>query len=153
MNRRPRNHAGREQFALMRICCLTIIIGVIIWMCFHPQPCDAAYISKSYNLCDWPAYTVTVTSIGDYYVTGYVPGDIAQCGRADGITASGVPATAGRTVAMKGVPFGTRVYIGGGIGERIVEDRGVGRGVIDVACEDNAACYRITSYMEVWIIE
>lgn len=38
-------------------------------------------------------------------------------------TASGTWPTAGRTVAMKGVPMGTHVYIEG-IGERVVEDTG-----------------------------
>lgn len=38
-------------------------------------------------------------------------------------TASGTWPTAGRTIAMKGVPMGTHVYIEG-VGERIVEDTG-----------------------------
>ena len=46
------------------------------------------------------------------------------CGKSDGVTASGVKATEGVTVAMdKSIPFGTRIYIDG-VGERIVQDRG-----------------------------
>ena len=46
------------------------------------------------------------------------------CGKTDGITASGVKAVQGVTVAMnKSIPFGTRVYIEG-VGERVVQDRG-----------------------------
>ena len=46
------------------------------------------------------------------------------CGKTDGITASGVKAIEGVTVAMnKSIPFGTKIYIDG-VGERIVQDRG-----------------------------
>ena len=46
------------------------------------------------------------------------------CEKTDGITASGVKATEGVTVAMdKSIPFGTKIYIDG-VGERIVQDRG-----------------------------
>lgn len=46
------------------------------------------------------------------------------CGKSDGITASGVKAVQGVTVATdKSMPFGTKIYIDG-VGERIVQDRG-----------------------------
>ena len=44
-----------------------------------------------------------------------------ECGKDDGITASGVQAVAGRTIAMDGIPFGTKVEIEGHI--YTVEDR------------------------------
>ena len=44
-----------------------------------------------------------------------------ECGKGDGITASGVQAVAGRTIAMDGIPFGTKVEIEGHI--YTVEDR------------------------------
>ena len=43
------------------------------------------------------------------------------CGKTDGITASGVKATAGRTVACDSLPFGTKVIINGRT--YVVEDR------------------------------
>lgn len=92
--------------------------------------------------------------LGRYKITGY---DTCAkcCGKTDGVTASGTQATVGRTcAASKDLPFGTRLYIEG-IGERIVEDRGGGvKGDhIDVLCEDHPACYAITGYYEVYIIE
>ena len=63
-------------------------------------------------------------------------------GSGTGITASGTYATAGRTVAMNGVPFGTRVIIDGE--EYIVEDRGnLGSNVIDVFVESKAEAFRL----------
>ena len=58
-----------------------------------------------------------------YTVTAYCP-CVKCCGKSDGITASGVKAVEGVTVAMnKSIPFGTKIYIDG-VGERIVQDRG-----------------------------
>lgn len=90
--------------------------------------------------------------LGTYYITGYC----RKCNGVNGCwrlqTASGKTATAGRTVAMKGLPFGTRIYIDG-IGERIVEDRGVGSGVVDVFCSSHGQEYGITGHRKVWILE
>jgi len=89
---------------------------------------------------------------GRYYITGY---DTCArcCGKTDGITASGAAAAVGRTVAMNGVPFGTRLYIEG-IGERVVEDRGgMSAQTIDVLCADHPACYAITGWYDVYWIE
>lgn len=62
-------------------------------------------------------------SIEEYVITAYCP-CAKCCGKSDGITASGVKATEGVTVAMdKSIPFGTKIYIDG-VGERIVQDRG-----------------------------
>lgn len=58
-----------------------------------------------------------------YVITAYCP-CVKCCGKSDGITASGVKAVEGVTVAMnKSIPFGTKIYIDG-VGERIVQDRG-----------------------------
>lgn len=87
--------------------------------------------------------------LGTYWVTGY--DTCAQCcGKTDGITASGTQATVGATCAAT-LPFGTILYIEG-IGVRVVEDRGVGDGCIDVVCADHAACYAITGWYEVWVV-
>ena len=58
-----------------------------------------------------------------YTITAYCP-CVKCCGKTDGITASGVKAVEGVTVATdKSIPFGTKIYIDG-VGERIVQDRG-----------------------------
>ena len=89
--------------------------------------------------------------LGTYYITGY--DTCAQCcGKSDGITASGVRAAVGRTVAMSGLPFGTRIYIEG-IGYRVVEDRGVSGGKVDVLCNNHSECYAITGRYKVYIVE
>lgn len=59
----------------------------------------------------------------EYVATAYCPCKKC-CGKTDGITASGVKAVQGVTVAMNNsIPFGTKVYIEG-VGERVVQDRG-----------------------------
>lgn len=91
--------------------------------------------------------------LGTYRITGYTI-SYADCGKIDGITASGVRAEVGRTCAAgPGLPFGTRVYIEG-IGERIVEDRGggVGNGHIDVLFETCDECFAATGYYNVYLI-
>lgn len=72
-----------------------------------------------------------LVSLGVYKISAYCP-CIKCCGKTDGITASGTQATAGRTAAMNGVPFGTRIVIDGH--EYTVEDRGGGLGkkIIDI---------------------
>lgn len=64
-----------------------------------------------------------LVSIGTYTATAYCPCSKC-CGKSDGITASGVKATAGRTIAAdtSKLPFGTSVYIDGH--KYTVEDRG-----------------------------
>jgi len=55
-------------------------------------------------------------------------------------TASGTWPTAGRTVAINGIPLGTKVYIEG-IGYRIVEDRGeMASNVVDVFYNTYGEC-------------
>ena len=93
-----------------------------------------------------------LTSIGTMYITGY---DACYycCGKTDGITASGVKATVGRTVAMcSDYPFGTQIYIDG-LGYYTVEDRGVGKGWVDVFCNNHSECYAITGYYWVYLVE
>lgn len=94
---------------------------------------------------------LNATPMGTYKITGYDPYCVHCCGKSDGITASGVPAIVGYTVAMKGVPFGTKIYIDG-LGIYEVQDRGVGNGVIDVTCNGHAECYSITGRYDVWLI-
>lgn len=90
--------------------------------------------------------------LGRYYITGY---DTCArcCGKSDGITASGTTATVGRTVAAgRELHFGATIWIEG-IGERVVEDRGVGNGCIDVFCADHPDCYALTGWYDVYLVE
>lgn len=90
--------------------------------------------------------------IGNYYITGYCMFSASENGgRSDGLTASGVIGTPGYTVAMKGIPFGTIIYISG-LGYYEVQDRGVGSGVVDVACDTKQECYDITGHRDVYIV-
>jgi 3D (Asp-Asp-Asp) domain-containing protein len=67
--------------------------------------------------------TVQQSDGESYVITAYCA-CVQCCGKTDGITASGVEAVDGVTVAMdKSIPFGTKIYIDG-VGERIVQDRG-----------------------------
>ena len=70
-------------------------------------------------------------SLGEYRISAYCPCEKC-CLKSDGITASGTQATAGRTAAMNGVPFGTKIVIDGH--EYTIEDRGGGLGskIIDI---------------------
>lgn len=71
-----------------------------------------------------------LVSLGVYKISAYCP-CMKCCGKTDGITASGVKASPNRTVAVDGIPFGTRLLIDGN--EYIVEDRvGSGKRLIDV---------------------
>lgn len=85
------------------------------------------------------------TYLGVYTVTGYTPGCVHCCGNPNGITASGVPAVCGRTIAAKGIEFGKTLYIEG-YGYYVVEDRGgFQSNVIDMAAPSHEACYAITN--------
>ena len=101
-----------------------------------------------------PPSESTKTYLGTYYITGY---DICYscCGKIDGITASGVKATVGRTIAApSNLSFGTKLYIDG-IGERVVEDRGgsISGQRLDLLCNNHSECYAVTGYYDVYIIE
>ncbi len=100
----------------------------------------------------------TMTYLGHYKLTAYCPCEKC-CGKdpshpAYGITASGEPAQEGVTVAMKDLPFGTRIYIEG-LGERIVQDRGVASGRVDIYDDSHADCFQAiyNRTADVYIIE
>lgn len=112
----------------------------------------SAYLTTKSNNTNTNTNTGTLIYIGTYRTTGY---DICYscCGKVDGITASGTRATPGRTVAMKGYPYGTRIYIEG-IGYRTVEDTGGFRAnTIDVLCNNHSECYAITGYRKVYLVK
>lgn len=83
--------------------------------------------------------------LGSYNITGYTPKCNHCCGNINGITASGVDAISGYTVAAsEDIPFGTTLYIEG-YGYYVVEDRGnFPDTVIDIAAPDHDACYALT---------
>lgn len=93
------------------------------------------------------------TYLGSYKITGYTPGCAHCCGSTAGITASGVPAKVGRTIAAKGFSFGTTLYIKG-YGFYVVEDTGgFGSGTIDMAAGSHEECYSITnSGVDVYLV-
>ena len=69
------------------------------------------------------------TYLGTFTLTAYC--NCAQCcGTAGNLTASGTVPTAGRTVAMAGVPFGTQLLINGNV--YTVEDLGTPYGHVDI---------------------
>ncbi|MDD3337590.1 MAG: NlpC/P60 family protein [Lachnospiraceae bacterium] len=75
------------------------------------------------------------TYLGTFKLTSYCNCAIC-CGKwADGLTASGTWPTEGRTVAMAGVPFGTKLNINGQI--FTVEDRGTPYAHVDVFITDH----------------
>ena len=96
--------------------------------------------------------------LGEYTITGYTPKCKHCCGSTKGITASGVQAIPGYTVAThKSIPFGTTLYIEG-YGFYVVEDRGVGRNHIDIAANNHEECYSLTDtnvnvYIVPYIVE
>ena len=88
---------------------------------------------------------------GQYYITGY-DACYRCCGKTNGITASGTVATVGRTVAMRGIAYGTKIYIEG-LGYYTVEDTGCGYGVVDVFCSNHSECYAITGSYNVYFVK
>lgn len=94
----------------------------------------------------------TVKYLGNYKVTGYDTCTYC-CGKTDGITASGAKAIPYYTVAMNGIPFGTKIYVEG-YGVYIVQDRGGSKIGVDIVCESHDICYKHTkNNVEVYIIE
>ena len=73
--------------------------------------------------------------LGNFTLTAYC--NFAQCcGTAGNLTASGTVPTAGRTVAMAGVPFGTQLLINGNV--YTVEDLGTPYGHVDIYCNSHS---------------
>lgn len=151
---------------LLIIAVIAIILstkaGAISWTSKQVKAHEIAEIAREMGLPEddpiiirakeiWSEEKKSLTYLGTYSVTGYDPMCAHCCGKADGITASGEKAVCGVTAAVKGIPFGTRILIDG-LGEYIVQDRGVGDGVIDVACDGHEACYAVTGMREVYII-
>lgn len=88
------------------------------------------------------------TYLGNFRLTGYC--NCAQCcGTAGNATASGAMPTAGHTVAMAGVPFGTQLSINGTI--YTVEDLGTPYGHVDIYFDSHEAALSFGSqYADVY---
>lgn len=67
--------------------------------------------------------------LGQFKITAYCNGPCCK-GDPSGLTASGTVPVQGRTVAMNGIPFGTKLKINGSV--YTVEDRGVPYGTVDI---------------------
>lgn len=169
--RRP--YKGRDKYDRMIrqtiICVTAITVIVIVALCASATKADAEeqheVVEESPEAATfvWDEPTpdvvietpelveVPMTPLGEYKVVGYDPYCTHCCPRGDGITASGVKATIGKTCAIEGLPFGTKLYISG-LGEYVVEDRGVKGNIIDIACASHDDCYAITGTYEVFII-
>lgn len=87
--------------------------------------------------------------LGRFKLTAYCPCSICCGSWASGITASGVRPTQGRTVAMSGVPFGTKLLINGHV--YTVEDRGTSYGHVDIFFNTHSDALRFgRKYAEVY---
>ena len=75
------------------------------------------------------------TYLGNFKLTAYCNCAIC-CGTAGNATASGTMPVAGRTVAMAGVPFGTKLLINGNV--YTVEDLGTPYGHVDIYCSSHS---------------
>ena len=94
--------------------------------------------------------TANMQYLGHFMLTAYCP--CAQCcGRANAPTASGVMPTPNHTVAMGGIPFGTKLMINGTI--YTVEDRGTGYGHVDIFMLSHSACLQFgLRYADVYLV-
>ena len=89
--------------------------------------------------------------LGNFKLTAYC-NCVSCCGKwAGGPTASGTAPVEGRTVAMAGVPFGTKLIIGGKV--YTVEDRGTPYGHVDIYMESHADAKRFgVQYTDVFSV-
>ena len=83
------------------------------------------------------------TYLGEFTLTAYCSCSICCGSWSGGGTASGTRPTAGRTVAMGGVPFGTKLLINGNV--YTVEDRGTGYGHVDIYMDSHSAASQFGS--------
>jgi len=88
--------------------------------------------------------------LGKFKITAYCP-CAACCGRAGANTASGVQPRVNHTVAMAGVPFGTKLLINGVV--YTVEDTGTPYGHVDIFMGSHGECLQFgLRYMDVYLI-
>ncbi|MGI6094426.1 MAG: PcsB-like coiled-coil domain-containing protein [Lachnospiraceae bacterium] len=91
------------------------------------------------------------TYLGRFRLTGYCNCPLCCGSWSNGHTASGTVPAQGRTVAMGGVPFGTKLLINGNV--YTVEDRGTAYGHVDIYFDSHASALGFGSqYAEVYQI-
>ena len=83
------------------------------------------------------------TYLGEFTLTAYCSCSICCGSWSGGGTASGTTPAAGRTVAMGGIPFGTKLLINGNV--YTVEDRGTGYGHVDIYMDSHSAALQFGS--------
>lgn len=86
--------------------------------------------TESPSASDTSSSSSSGTYLGRFKLTGYCSCSICTGQWSGGSTASGTTPTAGRTIAMGGVPFGTKLMINGQV--YTVEDRGTAYGHVDI---------------------
>lgn len=91
------------------------------------------------------------TYLGSFKMTAYCSCSKCCGSWAGGATASGTTPTAGRTVAMGGIPFGTKLLINGNV--YTVEDRGTAYGHVDVFMGSHSQALSFgMQYADVYIV-
>ncbi len=117
------------------------------------------YVHKDYlSLDKQKEIQITSTSstngnyLGNFKLTAYCACSTC-CGKwaGYGITASGVVPSQGRTVAMGGIPFGTKLLINGNV--YTVEDRGTPYGHVDVYFNNHSDALNFgLQYADVYVV-
>ena len=92
--------------------------------------------TESPSASDTSSSSSSGTYLGRFKLTGYCSCSICTGQWSGGSTASGTTPTAGRTIAMGGVPFGTKLMINGQV--YTVEDRGTACGHGDIFCSSHS---------------
>ena len=114
----------------------------------------STYSAPAATTYSTPAATTQTTTnktwLGTFKLTAYC--SCAKCcGTANNLTASGVYPTAGHTVAMGGVPFGTKLLINGTV--YTVEDRGTPYGTVDIYCSSHQEALNFgLQYADVYMV-
>ena len=92
--------------------------------------------TESPSASDTSSSSSSGTYLGRFKLTGYCSCSICTGQWSGGSTASGTTPTAGRTIAMGGVTFGTKLMINGQV--YTVEDRGTAYGHVDIFCSSHS---------------
>ena len=92
--------------------------------------------TESPSASDTSSSSSSGTYLGRFKLTGYCSCSICTGQWSGGSTASGTTPTAGRTIAMGGVPGGTKLMVHGQV--YTVEDRGPAYGHVDIFCSSHS---------------